>query len=51
MQQQEFPMDSVTITNASTVLDTWNQERTLDQLQSFVSGRLSLHEDADEFYS
>jgi len=51
MQQQNFPIDSATIINASTVQDTWNQERTLDQLQSYVSGRLSLHEDADEFYS
>jgi|GEM_PF-2658540 len=54
MQQQTQPIESASITNSfdgGIVHDSWNQARTLEQLQSFVSGRLSAHDDIDELFS
>lgn len=36
MEQTEY---SATPTNMNSIIDSWNQERTLEQLQQFVSGR------------
>ncbi|HEY1085767.1 MAG TPA: hypothetical protein VGE34_03525 [Candidatus Saccharimonadales bacterium] len=47
MQAANQPTESVVLNNTQ-IIDTWNQERTLDQLQAFIHTKNLMHDTFDD---